>query len=181
MSHDEVTDQVNSQIIPKAYHGTNRESCDTILNDGFEKRGGTNAYLGPGVYFYDNCLDCAIWWASDKKKILEEDIRVLEAELDLGICIDCFNTDDQDQIARAKTIMQMRNDRVGKRDRISEPDVIAYLVQTNPGFDSIRALHLPEKRETLYPGSRLFRYSRIVICMLTLKNIRDVRKVYPAT
>lgn len=46
-------------------HGTDEESAEKIKAKGFEIRGGSDSWCGPGVYFYD--IKKKAWWAARRK------------------------------------------------------------------------------------------------------------------
>ena len=46
-------------------HGTDEESAEKIKTNGFEIRGRSDSWCGPGIYFYD--IKKKAWWAAKRK------------------------------------------------------------------------------------------------------------------
>lgn len=72
------------------YHGTTVEAAAAIRDNGFDiELADENAYLGPGIYFWDNSEEKASHWMTNGPDACrKDDVEVLEAEIDITDFLD---------------------------------------------------------------------------------------------
>lgn len=73
-----------------AYHGTSREAAQALFDGGdFKRSENEHDWLGHGIYFWEDGLDRAWQWATQK---YGEDGAVVGAFIQLGRCYDLMDT-----------------------------------------------------------------------------------------
>jgi hypothetical protein len=178
------------------YHGTDGAHWDSIQRVGL-RAGAQPAWLGTGVYFWEQDLSKAIWWATEHRRY-EHPIAVA-AQVDLTQkCLD-LTTEDGLRKYRATIADMLGNPHIAKQLRTWKaqfpqfPDAffLKYIC-TVFKYTSIRALVMKGKNSTptvvTYPAkaSSLGIRPSVLVCETSLivlvcdsSHITSISKVWP--
>ncbi len=153
------------QLIPNAYHGTSNENAKKICRDGFIASCGEKQFLGDGIYFYENSLKHAQNWA--ERYFKGEPIAIIKAQVVLGRCLDLNNWEHRNLIVDVKERLISR----GHKES-TDAAVINFIAKNfNPKIDTVRACYVQPKYGNLFPGSKFYSYSQLILCVKNKNNI----------
>ena len=145
-----------------AYHGTSKSAAESIVSNGFALREGEDAFLGEGVYFFDNQRSMAIWWARDYREY--KPWAVIRATVRLGRC---FNIHEDSHRAALLILIE----RLQQTDPdVSDAAAINALALLTP-IDSVTGEFRREKANPYRPKSRFIVGHRSIICIRNLASI----------
>jgi hypothetical protein len=163
-----------NKLVPDAYHGTDKQSIEIILKEGFKPSHGDTQYLGDGVYFFEGSKAEALTWARNRcRERNSAGPGVLRAQVNLGRCLD-LNT----QEGRA-LILQVQfefNQRIKKtvNDATAINALATIFREKGKPLDTVRATHIGRNRKSLFEGSRFDYQSQLIICVITLTSISQI-------
>jgi four helix bundle protein len=99
------------------FHGCEEEDRNRLINeDNFFKRSCESYdWLGHGMYFWDNNLDRARYWAELKKKAgTLTKPAVVGAVIDLGYCLDLLDSRNIDILKKSYKLLNVELSTLGK-------------------------------------------------------------------
>jgi len=156
------------KIIPDAYHGTDFESAQEIVETSkFLPSKGEDSYLGNGVYFFEGSELEAKNWAIGKNKL---NYAVLQATVFLGKCLNL------NIIEHRRLVTSMFNYLLKTRGmpKINDALVINILAQISP-IDTVRATYCQPGQGKLFNFSRFFNYISPMVCVRNTNNIKEIK------
>lgn len=155
-----------SKIIPDAYHGTSSSRAKTILKYGFTHSRNEDEYLGDGIYFFEGSILQAQNWAS---RTFEGDIGIINAIINLNSCLDLTTEEGREIIKQCRKMM------IEQKKGLSEarfPDtVIINFLASMTEIDTVRANYVRVSEKKIYPQSKFYDYSQLMICVRNEKCI----------
>lgn|GEM_PF-1272033 len=165
------------KLVPDAYHGTTHDSARQIIaKQEFIPSAGEDEYLGFGVYFFEGSeLDAKEW--ARKRVGRRGKIAVIQAVVNLGRCLDL-------NVREHRKFVQDTVRHLGTKRRVpgvTDAMVINFIgANFKPEIDTVRALYPPRDpgNTRLFPGSRLWDFVRLVICVRNVRNIIKFSKCY---
>ena len=163
-------------FVSNAYHGTSTTAAKNILTDGF--RAGTNPalWLGVGVYFYENSLVDAYWYARRHHNLRHLQIAVLRARIYYGVSLDVTSPSAQRMLRAARDYL------LTKQDTATLPQAIDYIVESRiergqTPIHTVRANepYIPKSTETddYFQDSKLFHRGKRMVCVKEIGNIEN--------
>ena len=166
------------------FHGCEREEQTKLLGNPGYFRKSKNSYdwLGHGMYFWENNQARAMDWAKMKNKSGSiKEPAVIGAVIDLGLCLDLFDSDNLELLKGHYYLLEKETDR-GLPKNIKHPSetgddkilryldcaVIEYLhsfssLSKLQPFDSVKAAFL--EGMPLYPGAGFRDKTHVQICV----------------
>jgi hypothetical protein len=137
------------------FHGTDYAAAKSILEEGrFRTFCKPTAYLGFGVYFYQNCRECAWKWARGEGK---NPPVVFQCTIALGKCLDFT---DRYVIKRVSELYRALKERLLSKPLtqhlvrdLTEPYLVNK-VASDYKVDTVRAVY--NKHSPLVPGGRIY-------------------------
>lgn len=161
------------------YHGTNVESANGILKDGFLPSQREHDWLGEGVYFFQDAPVRALRWAIEHHPGIQP--AVICSELELDNCLDMLDTVWFEGIQRVFEVLAKRCDRDGiilprqtsKAHRLDCAVLNLTVSQLiNQGFhvSSLRAAFV--EGDVLYQESALYNLAHVQIAVRDLSVVR---------
>jgi len=165
------------KIVPDAYHGTDLASAENIVaTRTFVPSNGEDDYLGEGIYFFEGSEWHARDWA--KRKAKGKPVGTICAFINLGRCLDLSNKEHRDFLR--KIALKLVTER--RVPQVSDALVINFVTVTFKGrVDTVRAVYCnPNYREgaKIFPGSRFYDYSQLMICVKNPRCILDISMAY---
>jgi len=150
----------------KGFHGTTHEAADEILRTEFKLPArNSTAYLGEGVYFFDNQFSHACSWAinhaGDRKRGTK--VAVIESDISYGKLLNLANPEQFNQMKSFKDAFERKtNTRTTLATII---DIIADKVNV----DVVRAFRILGGAQTL--GAGFSADIELILAVRSLKNI----------
>lgn len=162
--------------IPDAYHGTSQQIAEEIEDSGkFLPSTGEKQYLGDGVYFFESSERHAKEWARNVRKFRE--IGIFCASINLGRCLELNDKAHRDFVSVTGKKLQ----KMSGRKTITDAFVINFITNNfATKIDAVRACFVDPDYDggKLFPGSRFYNYSQLIVCVKTLQNIMEFSITY---
>lgn len=153
------------KIIPDAYHGTSQENATNIVaSQVFIKSQDRDCYLGNGIYFYESSKKSAKEWALDKY----DSVGIIRATILLGKCFDLANQEIRDLFKEVRSLM------LTKKPECTDASVINYAATHLFDIHTVRGVFIRKKLKKVFPGSRLYTETHIMICVREPANIINI-------
>lgn len=164
------------------FHGCDRKAYENVLYRHQPMRRSTNVYdwLGNGTYFWEQNLQRAWEWASNRYG--EKDARVIGAVIDLGFCLNLTDFASTSILKVGYSLLKVRcllsgtelpHNRSSKKtnDILLRDLDCAVIEQVHdyrswkklPPYDSVRGIFLEGR--TVYPGSEFREKTHVQICV----------------
>jgi len=166
------------------FHGCEREEQAKLLDNPGYFRKSNNKYdwLGHGMYFWENNQARAMDWAKMKKKTGSiDEPAVIGAVIDLGLCLDLFDSDNLQLLKEHYHLLEKETEK-GLPENKKHPSetgddkilryldcaVIEYLHYFNSisdlqPYDSVKTAFL--EGNPLYPGAGFREKTHVQICV----------------
>lgn len=161
----------SGKIVPDAYHGTSETQARLIIKYGFNKSTGERQYLGDGVYFFESSKSQAWMWG---RKRGYDQVVVLKAVLELRNCLDFTDFQTRKDVRKFAANLQRKfSEKFGPRYRLSDAQVINTMAKFTE-IDTVRASFTKPDYGTIFPGSRIFDYVQLIICVRNTSCISDI-------
>jgi len=150
----------------KGFHGTTHESADEILRTNFRLPArNSTAYLGDGVYFFDNQLSHACNWAvkhaGDRKRGTK--VAVIESDISYGNLLN---------LANPEQFKQMKWFKAEYERKAKTPTTLATIIDIiaeKVNIDVVRATRILHNPETLGPG-----FSADIELILAVRSLKNI-------
>lgn len=153
------------KIIPDAYHGTSQEKAKNICkSQTFIKSQGRDCYLGNGIYFYESSKKSAEEWALDRYG----SVGIIRATILLGKCFDLANQEIRDLLKEVRSLI------LKKKPECTDASVINYASTHLFDIHTVRGVFIRKKLKKVFPGSRLYANTQIMICVREPANIISI-------
>jgi len=161
-----ITIEYTGNVVTNAFHGTSRESADTILKDGFRVSRDKNLFFGDGVYFFQGSPKEAYNFAANVWKY--NPAVVLRSEIQLSRCLDL------DTIEHRELIEFLEEELLNSRayTDVSLRFVINYLAEITT-VHSVKKTVLLDPNPPHFIGSRGYSYTRTIIAVRKVSIIAD--------
>lgn len=157
------------RIVPDAYHGTSLETARRIIREGrFKLSKGSHQFLGDGIYFYESSRWHAEKWASKR----HENIGIICAVINLGKCLDLHNYEYIRLLKKVRKKLLQRG-----IPEITDAVVINFSAKQFE-FDTVRATYSSRNLDKIFPGSKFWEYSQLIICVRNQDQILRFKLVF---
>ncbi len=167
------------QIIT-CHHGTSRENSQQILKcNYFRLSDHEDDWLGKGIYFFENSIWYAAWWAREIKKYHKFDVLEVELNIDNEKIFDLTNPDIVEILHRyGKYLLNRKKSSksYAKNKPINDCMVIDYIYNHVKKFDMVKAIYDDLNSYKTYYKTRV-RPHQIQLC---LRNRDCVKKICKA-
>lgn len=133
----------------KGFHGTTQGEAEEIVRTSFKPSArNSGAYLGEGVYFFDNQMGHAREWAINHcgNRARGTKIAVIESEVKYGKLL---NLTDHDQF---KDVRWFKAEFEKKAQRPSTLATIIDIVAQKTRVDVVKACRIPQNAVVMNPG-----------------------------
>jgi hypothetical protein len=171
MQSANISVSYSGQIIKEAYHGTSETQARLIIEYGFNKSTGERQYLGDGVYFFESSKSQARMWGRQRKY---DHVVVLKAVVELKNCLDFTDFQTRKDVGKFAANLQRKfSEKFGSRHRLSDAQVINTIAKFTE-IDTVRASFTKPDYGTIFPGSRIFDYVQLIICVRNTNCISNV-------
>lgn len=167
----------------QGFHGTSFEAARSIVkSQEFRRSTNRGDWLGHGTYFWEDNWDRAVEWALEHHPT---NPAVVSAEVDLGRCIDLFDSQwfrlikvaHQDVLGSCRAAGSSPLENKGKL-RPLDCAVIERLCQLRPTAQTVRGPFY--EGDLAYPESAFLNLTHIQVCVRELSNIRPpITQIYP--
>lgn len=170
------------------YHGTYRKAAGSILEMGYDVSNNNYDWLGKGIYFFQDGLGRAAYWAKQKcrtRRLPPSDAVVLRSTISLEKCFDLVDIGCIELLTDGFNAFQAfcLNNRLdlpkqgGKRNRL-DCAVINYTIQNalesrGESIHSVRSVF--EEDEPVYPSSAITRRGHIQIAVRDKAMVSDTQ------
>jgi hypothetical protein len=156
----ETSDQITA-----GYHGTSRDVADEILRTHFKLSApDSGAYLGEGVYFFENQPSQARHWAITRFGLLQgSKVAVIQSKIRYGKLLNLTDKENYDSV---KWFAQ--NYERKARTKVSLPAVID-IVAEQLHADVVKAIRIPRSTRTSETG-----FSADIEVILAVREIKNI-------
>lgn len=159
-------------IIPEAYHGASLAKAKEIVKTGtFNVSRRKDNFLGDGVYFYEGSEWHAAQWA--KRITSNGNIGIICATINLGRCLDLHNY-------KHRTLLKYVRRELRRKgiEEITDALVINFYANTIEPFDTVYETHTVPELGKIFPESRFYEFTQLMICVRNQKMITNIQLVF---
>ncbi|HUU39677.1 MAG TPA: hypothetical protein VMW42_01920 [Desulfatiglandales bacterium] len=161
-----------AKYIPDAYHGTRLDKARRIIQEKkFIINRNPNHFLGDGAYFFEGSR----WHAHDWARRLwgDVDLGLIRAYINLGKCLDLNNYNHRALLKKVRIELVRRN-----ISDITDAVVINFYATKIEHFDTVRAPYTTPEVGRIYPESKFYDYSQLMICVRNQERILKLTLVF---
>jgi len=161
------------------------DNIDAIEMDGPFKCTRTDAWLGPGYYFWDTNMNWAIGWGESSYNKKGLDYIIARCNLDLTNCFDLVgNVQHQFDLVECIKVYKASEKSKTRREPVI-PELIEFMKRKGIfTYNSIRSSDNPDTKRVFYVPDRnnfVVVNQRVQVCVIDKRNVllRPFKVVYP--